>query len=573
MMNKKDKKEEIISKSFASLGSFILIIAIISWTSSISLVSAQDTQDLEMVSAATQEFNQFLESLFSDESKIEELEIEIDDGNLIFNDGEDKKRISAGNYVSKEINIKDKKRKIPFINLPKDLEKIIIKRDGKIEYQIKNKGKIVIDTENAFLQNKDVDNYRGDKEEEKIFIQGLFTVRSASLEVVLKKGSEIEVKESEIIYSNAKIITGNYILEPIKDKGSIILDRDDRTKLSFSNSRFQDKKKGLNIETKEILSYGFNPGLNNPYLMFEENKIKGDVTKVEDGLKISASQEIEAKIKAKGYKEDRQEKEYELKIGKKENEEPIVLTVKDGKILAAVGDPVTVTPPETSTSSTTTETSTSSTTTTKPDSDSPEIPEAGTPGNPKPEDDKKEDDDSDESDDQDDSDDSDDYGGDPGDGTGDESQSSNWLIWAIVIGAGALAAILLFSMMGEEEEEEEEKEIDDDGEEYIDPNEKDPEDIHEGVIGSEENKTKLYSPTQPADSPCICNESGCFECPDGNCFACSNKDKDIPSIQYLKKKETTLAQEFNSEENQEEESESQEQEESQEAETEEQRLS
>jgi hypothetical protein len=111
----------------------------------------------------------------------------------------------------------------------------------------------------------------------------------------------------------------------------------------------------------------------------------------------------------------------------------------------------------------------------------------------------------------------------PGGGGGDSGGKPKWLLWAAIIGGIALAAMLL--MGGKKEEKKEpanQSGIDDGGENYMGRD--------NGTTTSElrsregrDNKSAVYNPTGQVNgtAQCVCDETGCRNCPDDDCFSCS----------------------------------------------------
>jgi len=69
--------------------------------------------------------------------------------------------------------------------------------------------------------------------------------------------------------------------------------------------------------------------------------------------------------------------------------------------------------------------------------------------------------------------------------------------------------------------EEDEEDIDDGGAEF--QGKENVTAVHGNVTDGGDGPVVEYNPTRPASgSSCVCDETGCFSCPDGNCFACGN---------------------------------------------------
>lgn len=515
------EKESVLLKSFACFSCYILIIAVIVWSGG-GVSGRGIIFDLTKDENAITKF--FENDFFNGNLLSKNLYITIiekdgisivqftssDESPLILNMPLEKiNELTKLDGLSVEngvltIDLADDERKVPLRDIPDGVKTININPDDKtVTYNFgedDDAGKVVISQKDVYLK----------KDGDKTTVQGYkIDNREADIDVNLGEKGEIRIEDKGISYKGQGTVLSvdDYVFENRGEKEGFVKFNDEG--FDVENSIVIDKDKNIKFETTDgkIFHYGYEKENGGRNLYFDdEGNLKGDVTGLTD-FKLDNDREGPIGLNdvvAKGKTIDGESVESETDYNIPSN---AGIVINNGKINVKKGSGVTTTTP----------------TPTSENGNGPELPSpttiVGTPGTngdngngkpprqppvppvpPIPP-----------------------NGGPPGTGF------PSWLLWALLIGGGVLAAMLLFGGGSSSKSEEKKDEIDDSGEPYMGTPE---EVVYDYSNIKRENVTVVYNPTQPITKGCDCNESGCFNCPDGNCFLCGT-DVEAPVIQGL----------------------------------------
>jgi len=537
------EKSDLVGRRFIAIFcTYILIAATIIWSAN---VSAADEPEIKPF--GEEEWKKLKEVLGDAEKLEKNFKIKVDGkGNVVFVDGDLKdKQTTLDDLVKNIPGVKDglltvkttntntpREMVIPLKDLPSDVQGIEVKGGNVVYTQKAGDGTatVTIDADGAYLKKGSdgktvVEGYKThDGKEKKIVISGLGKGGDVRIKMhypdIVASNGQTPKKVSQIFYKGKGTVVSvdGLDLEAISGQEGSFMMLDEGKGAVVGKTTIRDTNKKVNIAVDDFNVYYGGKGGEGKDLYFEGETLKGDVTKI-SGLNLSneGDKEVKTEIKAKNGGEDGKEGTYSVAIGKKGSEK-VGIKVEDGKILA-------------------TKEGVQGTTTTSDNGDRPTLPEGGSvsgqgsggsgnnisnngsgtppvtpPGGP---------------------------GGGPGGGGEGGGGLGSWLKWALIIGAGILALMLLLGKKKDKGGEENSGGVDDGGEKYM------GKDNTTNVFGNvtdgrDGNKTTHYNPSEPLnqDRFCECNASGCFNCPGDNCFACSSNST-APVVQSVNSSSTT----------------------------------
>lgn len=488
-----DFEEESVVKSVALFMSFILVVAIMGWTMPLVVAQEEKLPEIECFSC--------IQKILNGEKDTFDWKIDIvDKDNLVVEYGGekgtttlDKLRGGLGGNDVITFGEGDDERSISLKDLPDGLESIEVK-DGKVTYTMKGDkpGKVNVGQKGVTL----IKNAKGEA-----VLKGTLADKNEGVVVSLGENGEINVDDAGISYkgTGTSLTVDKNIFEAVGDKaGSVKFVEGNPANFVVKSSKVNNDEYGLSVGEGGVY-------MGDPAKIPKDMKVKGKERYLSlagselngnlNGLDKSAGEELI--FTNKGDKK-MVEKITGTNVDIPGTKEATFFKSDKGEVDVKVDKASGATAPNAAGTGTSTGTP----------SNGPDLPTTpGTGGvngsDTTPPIDPPVDDDP-----------TDDY-----DPNGDGGGGSNWLMWALIIGAVALAAMLLLGGKDDKGDEKPNDGIDDGGEPYMGKD--NDTDVTKEIRSKDgqDNKTIIYSPT-PKAGGCTYDAEGYKNCPDNDCSQC-----------------------------------------------------